>query len=110
MMQFFSKKYLSKNLELCVTSSNFVPTNSQHNGLQFQNDVNTHIVQFGNLIKDSGNESRRIFDFLHIRNGNPFQPRRTHEIGFSLEEQEKILQIVRKQMEALSLHGITCLA
>ena len=78
--------------------------------LQFQNDVNTHIVQFGNLIKDSGNESRRIFDFLHIRNGNPFQPRRTHEIGFSLEEQEKILQIVRKQIEALSLHGITHLA
>lgn len=78
--------------------------------LQFRGDGNTHIVQFGNLIKDPVNESGRIFALLHIRNGNPFQPRRTHEIGFSLEEQEKILRIVRKQQEALSLNGITCLA
>lgn len=77
--------------------------------LQFQNDANVYIVQFGNLIKDPVNESKRIFDFLHIRNGNPFQPRPTHKIGFSPMEEERVLNIVRKQIEALSLHGITCL-
>lgn len=78
--------------------------------LQFQGDVNTHIVQFGNLIKDPIHESRQIFDFLHIRNGHPFQPRQTHEIGFSPEERETILNIVEKQVETLRAHGITHLA
>lgn len=77
--------------------------------LQFQSDGNTYIVQFGNLTKDPVHETERIFAFLHISHGSPFQPRRTHEIGFSPEEREKILQIVGKQMETLSSHGITCL-
>lgn len=78
--------------------------------LQFRSDRNTYIVQFGNLTKDPVHETERIFAFLNIHHGSPFQPRRTHEIGFSPEEREKILQIIRKQMDALSSHGITCLA
>jgi hypothetical protein len=71
---------------------------------------NTYIVQFGNLINDSKNESKRIFDFLNIRNGIPFQPRRTKELGFSQEEKEKILRIVQPQLEKLRFHRITNLA
>ena len=60
--------------------------------LQYCSDPNTYIVQFGRLCNDPENESRRIFEFLNIREGSSFQPRQTSEIGFSNEEREKILQ------------------
>jgi hypothetical protein len=41
--------------------------------LRYRSDPNTYIVQFGRLINDSANESRKIFDFLNIHNGNSFQ-------------------------------------
>jgi hypothetical protein len=75
--------------------------------LQYCSDPNTYIVQFGRLINDPENESRRILDFLNIRKGNSFQPRQTSEIGFSKEEREKILHMVRPQLELLNAQGIS---
>lgn len=67
---------------------------------------NVYVVQFGRLINDSLNESRRIFDFLGIRSGVPFEPRETNEINFNNEECEKILTAVAKQVERLKTKGI----
>ena len=78
--------------------------------LQYCSDPNTYIVQFGRLINDSENESKRIFDFLNIRPGNFFQPRQTKEIGFSNEEQEKILRMVQPYLELLRAQGIADLS
>jgi hypothetical protein len=74
--------------------------------LKYCSDPNTYIVQFGRLIKEPENESRRIFDFLNIRKGNSFEPRQTKDVGFSNEEQEKILRMVQPQLELLNARGI----
>jgi len=78
--------------------------------LQFSYDPNTYIVQFGRLVNDSENESRRILNFLNMRKGNLFQPHQTKEIAFSVGEKEKILQIVQPQLELLSARGISDLS
>jgi hypothetical protein len=78
-----------------------------HLAAQLFSDKNTYIVQFGRLVNDPGNESRKIFNFLNIRNGFPFQSRQTHEIGFSNDERRKILQIVQPQLEELKCQGMT---
>jgi len=75
--------------------------------LQYCSDPNTYIVQFGRLINDPENESRRIFDFLNIHRGSSFQPRQTNEIGFSNEEREKILSMVQPQLALLTAQGIS---
>jgi len=75
--------------------------------LQYCSDPNTYIVQFGRLVHDPENESRRIFDFLKIRRGKSFQPRQTKEIGFSNEEQEKILRMVQPKLDLLAAAGIS---
>jgi len=74
--------------------------------LEYCSDPNTYVVQFGRLINDPENESRRIFDCLNIRKGNSFQPRQTSEIRFSNEERERILSIVQPQLELLNTQGI----
>ncbi len=68
--------------------------------------TNMYVVQFGRLINDPVNESRRIFDFLGIRDGTPFRPRETTEINFEHEEREKILIAVALQVEKLKSKGI----
>jgi hypothetical protein len=78
--------------------------------LQYCSDPNTYIVQFGRLVNDPENESRRIFNFLKLRNGNSFQPRPTKEIGFSNKEQEKILGMLQPQLELLNAQGISDLS
>jgi hypothetical protein len=75
--------------------------------LQHCSDTKTYIVQFGRLVHDSENESRRIFDFLNIRNGNSFQPRQTKGIGFSNEEREQIHRMVKPKLELLNAQGIS---
>lgn len=78
--------------------------------LQYSSDPTTYIVQFGRLINDPENESRRIFDFLNIRKGISFQPRQTNKIGFSHEEREKILRMCQPKLEALNSKGISNLS
>lgn len=75
--------------------------------LKYCSDPNTYIVQFGRLVHDPENESKRIFDFLNIRKGSPFLPRQTKEIGFNSEELEKTLRMVRPQLELLDAQGIS---
>jgi hypothetical protein len=75
--------------------------------LQYCSDPNTYIVQFGHLVNDPENESKKIFDFLNIRKGNSFQPRQTKEIGFSNEEREKILRMVQPHLALLNVQGIS---
>ncbi|MCK6567149.1 MAG: sulfotransferase [Anaerolineales bacterium] len=67
---------------------------------------NVYIVQFGRLINDPANESKRIFDFLGIRGGALFEPRETNEINFDNKEREKILTAVAGQVEKLRIKGI----
>lgn len=78
--------------------------------MQYRADPNAYIVQFGRLTKDPLNESRRIFDFLKIRNGIPFQPRETKETRFDAEEEKRILAAVLPQMEKLRDMGISDLS
>jgi hypothetical protein len=75
--------------------------------LQYCSDPNTYIVQFGRLINDSKNESRKILDFLDVRKGNSFQPHQTKKNGFSKEERKKILRTVQPQLELLNARGIS---
>ncbi len=75
--------------------------------LQYADDPNTYICQFGRLLRDSENESKKILDFLQVGNGEPFQPNQTKTIGFSQEERELILERSRPQLEALHARGIS---
>lgn len=75
--------------------------------LQYCSDPNTYIVQFGRLINDPESESKRILDFLNIRNGKSFQPSQTNKIGFSNEEREKIMRMVQPHLELLNAQGIS---
>jgi len=75
--------------------------------LKYSSDPNTYIVQFGRLVHDPENESKRIFEFLKIRKGRPFQPRRTKEVSFKDEERERILHMVQPKLELLKAHGIS---
>ena len=75
--------------------------------LQYSSDPNTYIVQFGRLVNDPESESRRIFDFLDIRGGVPFQPRQTHEIGFSTDQRQKISLLVQSRVQSLDSAGIS---
>ena len=78
--------------------------------LKYYSDSNTYIVQFGRLINDPENESRRIFNFLNIRNGEPFQPRQTNKIGFSNEVLEKIFRMTQPRVDFLNSKGIADLS
>lgn len=78
--------------------------------LQYCSDPNIYVVQFGNLINDSKNESTRIYDFLDIRKGNPFEPSHTKEVGFSNKERAQILQKVQPQIKLLECQGISNLS
>lgn len=68
-------------------------------------DLNVYIVQFGRLVGAPEIESQRIFDFLGIHNGVPFDPRPTHPIGFSNAEREKILYLTQPCLEKLASKG-----
>ena len=92
----FSLEEYAENWSACVETA-----------LHFSTDSNTYLLQFGRLVNDPENESKRVFDFLNIHNGTPFQPRQTKEIGFSKKEKEKILTSVQPQLDKLKLHGIT---
>ncbi len=78
--------------------------------LLYHSDPNVYVVQFGNLIHDSEAESERIFKFLDIHSGIPFQPKKTNEIGFGDDERRRILQMVQPQLEKLRARKITNLA
>jgi hypothetical protein len=75
--------------------------------LRYCSDPQTCVVQFGHLMNDPGNESRRIRDFLGLRGGQLFEPRQTRGIGFSKEQQETILSLVQPQVELLRAQGIS---
>jgi hypothetical protein len=75
--------------------------------LQYRSDPNTCVVQFGRLVSDPGNESRRVLDFLKIRNGRSFEPRPTEDSGFSREERASILRIVQPRLALLDAHGLS---
>jgi hypothetical protein len=75
--------------------------------LQYSTDPNSYICQFGRLGTTPQNESNQIFDFLKIRKGEPFQPRRTSKVEFGNEERELIIRATRPYLEALSTRGIS---
>lgn len=68
---------------------------------------NTYVVQFGRLIGDARNESKRTLDFLGLQIETPFQPRQTHKVGFNKEDVEKIVRTTAPYLDNLRLHGIT---
>ena len=69
--------------------------------LRYTTDAETYICQFGRLVAEPEAESERIFQFLGIRKGRPFEPRPTASIGFSDEERETILRLSQPQLDAL---------
>lgn len=78
--------------------------------VQHCSDSNAYIVQYGRLIHDAENESRRVFEFLDIQEGSAFQPREPKENGFSNKQRGKILRMVQPQLRALSGQGISDLS
>jgi hypothetical protein len=78
--------------------------------VQYRSDPQTYTVQFGRLIKDSENESKKIFEFLNIRNGIIFQPRITKENNFAEEDKKAIMVQVKPYLEKLKSIGITDLS
>ncbi len=74
--------------------------------LKYQADPLTYIVHYGQLIHDPMGQSREILRFLGVREGKPFEPHRTKEIGFSAEQEAQILQVVKSELEKLQLQGI----
>jgi hypothetical protein len=77
--------------------------------LRYRSDPRTYVVQFGRLMNDPGDESRRILDFLNVRHGEIFEPRQTRDIGFSKEQRETILGVVQPQLDLLNGQGISAL-
>ncbi len=75
--------------------------------LRYRSDPNTYIVRFEQLVDDSTNESKRILHFLNLNGGKPFSPSPTKETGFSHEDRERILRLVKPQLERLSAQGIS---
>jgi hypothetical protein len=75
--------------------------------LRYFSDPRTYIVQFGRLMNDSTNESKRILDFLSIPNGGSFEPRRTSDISFNEEETDRILRLVQPQLDLLDAQRIS---
>ncbi len=78
--------------------------------LQYHELPDVHVVQFGRLVNHSENESKKIFDFLKLRDGVPFKPRETNEVNFNVEERELILSAVSPVLEKLMSAGINDLS
>ena len=74
--------------------------------LQIHAMPNAYLLQFGDLVNHPENESEKIFDFLNIHKGVPFQPRSTSEIGFSERERKRILKNIQPKLEKLRFQGI----
>lgn len=74
--------------------------------LQYHGLPDVYVVQFGQLVNRAENESKKIFDFLKLRNGMPFKPRETNEVNFNTEERELILNAVSPVLEKLISLGI----
>ncbi len=74
--------------------------------LKYQADPLTYIVHYGQLVHDPLVQSRKIYEFLGVREGRPFEPHRTREIGFSTDQTAQILQAVKPQLDMLQLRGI----
>jgi hypothetical protein len=75
--------------------------------LRYCSDPRTYVVQYGQLMNDSEKESRRILDFLRVRQGDPFTPRQPRDTGFDQDQRETILRVVRPQLERLTARGIS---
>lgn len=74
--------------------------------IQYHELPNVYIVQFGRLVNDAENESKKIFDFLKLRDGVSFKPRETNEVNFNIEDRELILRAVSPVLEKLTSLGI----
>lgn len=75
--------------------------------LEYCHDPKTYIVQFGRLMSDPGNESRRILEFLNLRSSRLFETRPTRSIGFNQEQAEEILHFVQPRLNLLRAEGIS---
>ena len=64
-------------------------------------DPGAYICRFERLVAAPHAESRRILDFLGIRDGRPFSPRPTRVVGFSEADREHILHATKGVQDAL---------
>lgn len=70
--------------------------------LEYADDSQTYLCFNSRLVADPIPESRRIFDFLGIKEGRPFEPRPTKQVGFDEEHLRKIRDATAVQVEALA--------
>ena len=64
---------------------------------EYASDSNVYICRFERLIKNAVDESRRITNFLSIRDADPFVPKQTSIPAFSNNERELILRKTQLQ-------------
>lgn len=70
--------------------------------LEYADDSRAYLCFNSRLVADPVPESRRIFDFLGIRSGRPFEPRPTKEVGFDEEQLAKIRSATAAYVDALA--------
>ena len=69
--------------------------------LEYASDPGAYLCSYERLVTDPVAESRRIWDFLGLREGTPFAPRPTKDVGFDLNELDRITEATAGQVEAL---------
>jgi hypothetical protein len=70
--------------------------------LEYADDSESYLCFNSRLVADPIPESRRISDFLGIKEGRPFEPRPTKQVGFDEEHLRKIRDATAVQVEALA--------
>lgn len=74
--------------------------------LNYTGDKNCYVCSFEKLVNNPVVESERIFKFLQIKKGKPFQPRSVKTVQFEKNERTYIEEKTRPQMNKLKELGI----
>lgn len=74
--------------------------------LEYASDDKCYISSFEKLVNNPREESDRIFEFLQIKDGHPFQPRPVKTVEFEKHEKTLIEENTRPQMNELKRLGL----
>jgi len=69
--------------------------------LEYAGDPGAYLCSFRRLVTEPALESRRILEFLGLKDGRPFEPRPTKEVGFNPEALERIREATVVQVKAM---------
>lgn len=70
--------------------------------LEYADDEYTYVCYFERLVNNPEIESEKIFNFLQISDGKPFQPREVKTVDFGDDERDLIRKKTKSRLEALT--------